>query len=47
LRGATRWQIEPVEMLAAGPADIEYVLEAARGDQGNRFDPILHDGVGD
>ena len=47
LRGAARRQVEAVEMLAAGAADVEHVLEAARRDQRHRFDAILDDGVGD
>ena len=39
-------QVEPVEMLAAGAADIEHVLEALGGDQRHGLDAVLDDGVG-
>ena len=46
LGGAPWRQVEPVEMLAAGAADIEHVLEALGGDQRHGLDAVLDDGVG-
>ena len=47
LRGTTGRQVEPVEMLASGAADIQHVLETARRHQHHRLHPVLDDGVGD
>ena len=45
--GSALWrQVEAVEMLAAGAADIEHVLEALGGDQRHGLDAVLDDGVG-
>ena len=42
-----RGQLEAVEMRAVHPRDLEDVAEAARGDEADRRDAPLHDGVGD
>lgn len=46
LRRTPGRQVEAIEMLAAGAADIEHVLEAFGGDQRHGLDAILDDGVG-